>query len=110
MKKLVSVLLLSLPMIAGASNCEEVSAKIADKIQNNGVDASRFELKHVSVDESQQVEGKVVGSCDGGRQKIIYVRLNDISASSPTESTAPAKPDEISPTPEKSVPDEDVQS
>ncbi|OCG28779.1 hypothetical protein A9G11_10030 [Gilliamella sp. wkB108] len=83
MKKLVSVLLLSLPMIAAASNCDEISANIAEKIKNNGVDASQFQLKLVPADQSQeQIEGQVVGRCDHGQQNIVYVRLDDVYTSS----------------------------
>lgn len=85
MKKLVLVLLLSLPMMAVASNCDDISANIAKKIENNGVDPSKFQLKLISVDQAdQQTEGKIVGSCDRGQQKIVYVRFKDISATTKT--------------------------
>ncbi|OCF93786.1 hypothetical protein A9G17_12025 [Gilliamella sp. wkB7] len=85
MKKLVLVLLLSLPMMAVASNCDDISANIAKKIENNGVDPSKFQLKLISVDQAdQQTEGKIVGSCDRGQQKIVYVLFKDISATTKT--------------------------
>ncbi|OCG08964.1 hypothetical protein A9G13_02585 [Gilliamella sp. wkB178] len=95
MKKLVSVVLLSLPMVAAASNCDEISGNIAEKIQNNGVQSSQFQLKLVPADQSQQVEGQIVGSCDRGQQNIVYVRLDGVSAATKaatkaTKAEAPA--------------------
>ncbi|OCG13646.1 hypothetical protein A9G09_07700 [Gilliamella sp. wkB292] len=82
MKKLAFVLLVSLPMIASASNCDEISANIAEKIKNNGVEASQFQLKLVSSNEpQQQIEGQIVGSCDRGQQNIVYVRYDAASKS-----------------------------
>ena len=90
MKKIILVLLLGLPMMAVASNCEDISANIAEKIKNNGVDASKFQLKLIPVDQAdQQTEGKIVGSCDRGQQKIVYVRSNDISTETESIEQAP---------------------
>jgi hypothetical protein len=90
MKKLIGVFLLSLPMLAVASNCDEISANIAEKIKNNGVDPSLFQLKLEPSDKSeQQIEGKIVGSCDRGQQRIVYVRLDGFATQTQTE-TQPA--------------------
>lgn len=95
MKKIILVLLLGLPMIAVASNCEDISANIAEKIKNNGVDASKFQLKLIPVDQAdQQTEGKIVGSCDRGQQKIVYVRSNDISTETESIEQAPTIQDQ----------------
>lgn len=99
MKKFVSVLLLSLPMVAAAaSNCDEISATIAEKITNNGVLSNQFQLKTIPADQTQQVEGQIVGSCDRGQQNIVYVRLDGVSASStPVTSTKSEKTPETTP-------------
>ena len=95
MKKIILVLLLGLPMMAVASNCEDISANIAEKIKNNGVDASQFQLKLIPVDQAeQQTEGKIVGSCDRGQQKIVYVRFNDISTETESNEQAPTIQDQ----------------
>ena len=95
MKKIILVLLLGLPMIAVASNCEDISANVAEKIKNNGVDASKFQLKLIPVDQAdQQTEGKIVGSCDRGQQKIVYVRSNDISTETESIEQAPTIQDQ----------------
>ncbi|MWN32515.1 MULTISPECIES: DUF1161 domain-containing protein [unclassified Gilliamella] len=102
MKKLIGVFLLSLPMLATASNCDEISAKIAEKIKNNGVDPAHFQLKLESADKSeQQIEGKIVGSCDRGQQHIVYVRLDGV-IKEPSQPTQPMQQQE--PEPEQTTP------
>jgi hypothetical protein len=83
MKKIIGIFLLGLPMLSLASNCDEVSGNIAEKIKNNGVDQSKFQLKLVPTDQSQQQhEGKLVGFCDNGQKNIFYVRLDGVSTKS----------------------------
>lgn len=94
MKKLAVVLLLGLPIIASASNCDEISANIAEKIKSNGVNENSFQLKLVPQGE-QNIEGKIVGSCDRGKQRIVYIR----TPSSKSVKDEPEKPVEITPQP-----------
>ena len=63
--------------IAGAASaqgmrkpCDELKGEIEAKIKKNGVE--RFSLD--VVDSAVEVEGKVVGTCDGGTKKIVYKR------------------------------------
>ena len=77
MKKLVSVLLICLPTFAQASNCDSICTNIAEKIENNGVKTSDYILKISPTDIADRVEGKIVGSCDTGKKKIVYLRLNN---------------------------------
>ena len=91
MKKLVVVLLLGLPMVAAASNCEEISASIAEKIKNNGVDENSFQLNLVPSEQAEQgVAGKIVGSCDRGQQKIVYIRSQDNSVTTEAKQQEPS--------------------
>ena len=91
MKKLVVVLLLGLPMVAAASNCEEISASIAEKIKNNGVDENSFQLNLVPSEQAEQgVVGKIVGSCDRGQQKIVYIRSQDNSVTTEAKQQEPS--------------------
>lgn len=91
MKKLVVVLLLGLPMVAAASNCEEISASIAEKIKNNGVDENSFQLNLVPSEQAEQgVAGKIVGSCDRGQQKIVYIRSQDNSVTTEEKQQEPS--------------------
>ncbi|WP_085248106.1 DUF1161 domain-containing protein [Gilliamella mensalis] len=88
MKKLIGVFLLVFPVLVVASNCDKISANIAEKIKNNGVDPSQFQLKLESADKSaQQAKGKIVGSCDRGHQNIIYVRSDRLINKQPNQPT-----------------------
>jgi hypothetical protein len=50
------------------AGCDEVKAKIEEKIKKNGVD--KFTL--TIVDKGGQVDGKVVGNCDNEQKLIVY--------------------------------------
>lgn len=62
---------LALPTVwAQAKPCEELRTEIAAKIEANGV--KKYTLEIVAND--QVGERKVVGSCESGTKKIVYVR------------------------------------
>lgn len=64
-------LALALPAVwAQVKPCEELKAEIAAKIDANGV--TNYTLVIVPTEEVG--ERKVVGSCEGGSKKIVYVR------------------------------------
>ena len=69
----VLVLMVATPVFARTS-CEEVKQQIEAKLEAKGV--KNYSLKIVPNDkvEEEKGDGKVVGSCDGGTQKIIYTR------------------------------------
>ncbi|MCB1573710.1 MAG: DUF1161 domain-containing protein [Xanthomonadales bacterium] len=81
MKALLLLALLA-PVIAGAQSptarkpCEELKAEIAAKIERNGVRAYALEI--VSADA--QTDAKIVGSCNGGQQRITYRRGETLAA------------------------------
>ncbi len=50
--------------------CDELKAEIAAKIDANGVKNYTLEI----VPTEQVGDRKVVGSCEGGAKKIVYVR------------------------------------
>ena len=60
----------ALPVHA-AKDCNELKMEIAAKIEANGVKS--YELTVVKTEEVK-TEDKVVGSCEGGTMKIVYVR------------------------------------
>lgn len=96
MKKLAIMLLLSFPVVVSASNCDDIRANIAEKIKNNGVPEDNFQLTLAPADQDIQAQGKVVGSCNGGKQRIIYIR-GKVSSSSNIQSVkdetkAPVEP------------------
>ena len=53
-----------------AKACEELKAEITKKIEANGASAYSLEI----VPKDKQAEGAVVGFCDGGTKKIVYLR------------------------------------
>lgn len=58
------------PTYAQVKPCEELKAEIAKKLDDKGVKNYVLEI----VENDKVGERKVVGSCDGGTKKIIYVR------------------------------------
>jgi hypothetical protein len=76
MNKLIPIALLTLfssAAMAAPKPCEELRAEIEAKIQANGV--ASYTLEVVANDEAKD-PNMVVGSCDGGTNKIIYQRNN----------------------------------
>jgi hypothetical protein len=65
----VAITVASMPAFA-AKPCEELKAEIANKIEAKGVKSYSLEI----VANADVADQKVVGSCDGGTKKIIYVR------------------------------------
>jgi hypothetical protein len=53
---------------AAWAGCEEVRAKIEEKIRKNGVEKFTVTI----VDKGAQVDGKVVGNCDNETKLIVY--------------------------------------
>jgi len=71
----------------GSKPCEELKAEIAKKVEANGVKS--YSLEIVPTEKAEGVEGKVVGSCEGGTKKIVYRRG---PASPQTPAAEPTKP------------------
>ncbi len=72
---LLSLALCSFSQAYAAKPCEELKAEIKAKIEANGVQS--YEITIVNNEEagnSTAVDGKIVGSCEGGTKKIIYTR------------------------------------
>ncbi len=73
MRKMALSLLLALaatPALAQIKDCGELKAEIDAKITNNGVQTFTTTI----VEKDAEVDGKVVGTCDGGTKKIVYKR------------------------------------
>ena len=66
----VASMLIALPAMAQMKPCEELKSEIETKIKNNGVNA--FTLTIMGKDAAE--DGKVVGTCDGSTNKIVYKR------------------------------------
>lgn len=72
---------------AARKPCEELQAEIDAKIRANGVPV--YTLSIVDAADTATAEGKIVGQCDGGTKRIVYVRG---SATPAATADAPASP------------------
>jgi hypothetical protein len=68
---------LAIVLIASASNyasppkpCEELKAEIASKLDAKNVKGYTLTI----VDKDKEDKGTVVGSCEGGTKKILYLK------------------------------------
>lgn len=73
---------------AAQSNCDAIAAQIDSRIRAGGV--TSFTLR--TVDASQNEPGKVVGQCDKGAKKIVYLQKPGTVASSGTAASAAPRP------------------
>lgn len=64
---------------AGRKPCTELKQEIAAKIDARGVQHYTLEI----VEPAATGDRRVVGSCDGGTQRIVYVREQIVPAQSP---------------------------
>lgn len=90
----VTAVALSLAHLPGhaASNCEAIQAEIADKFRAGGI--SQFRLSTVDMEAS--VPGRVVGRCEQGTKKIVFVQEGGAEAAAPPRAAAaPRHPDVI---------------
>ena len=74
MLKIVKIMFVSLlfclPAMAQVKPCEELKNEIDEKIRKNG--AENYKLEVVPADQAG--DRTVVGSCNGGKEKIVYTR------------------------------------
>ncbi|MES2040109.1 MAG: DUF1161 domain-containing protein [Pseudomonadota bacterium] len=64
----ISLLLGSAPVWAEVTSCETIKDKVAAKLEGKGV--NNYSLQVVSKDT--ETKHRVVGTCEGGKKKIIY--------------------------------------
>ena len=70
--KLVFVsLLICLPAVAQVKPCEELKSEIDAKLEGKGVRNYTLEIVPVDTEDGDKT---VVGSCGGGKNKILYKR------------------------------------
>jgi hypothetical protein len=70
----------------GAATCEDLQKSIEARIRANGV--ATFAV--IPVDAASSAPGQVVGTCDQGRKKLLYVRGAAASASAKQNPAASA--------------------
>lgn len=77
------------PALAAGTPCEEVVAKIAEKLDAKGVVG--YSLTPTPKDDVQP-EDKVVGVCEAGTKRIVYVRGGSAPAAEPAAAEPAAAP------------------
>ncbi|MCD1127416.1 DUF1161 domain-containing protein [Jinshanibacter sp. LJY008] len=77
---LLTATMLLAPLATYAATCDEIKAEIAQKIINNGVPASGFQLSVIPVGQAEQAGETVVGNCGHGKQKIVYIKQHTSEA------------------------------
>ena len=90
MRPLVTMAVLLLASVSAfaqaAKPCEELKGEIAKKLEAKGVKSYSLEIM---AKDDKEGDGKVVGTCEGGAKKIVYLRT---STPPETPAAAPAKP------------------
>jgi outer membrane lipoprotein-sorting protein len=83
MKKVITALVLFLTVAPafGQKPCEELKAEIAKKLEAKGV--KNYQLDVVTTEEVK--DQKVVGSCEGGKKKIIYKKGDSSHTDKPSK-------------------------
>ena len=84
------LIIAAIPIAASAKNCDDVKAEIDAKIKAKG--AANYVLQIVN--GSDVKEGKIVGNCGRGAQKIVYLK----NALQPP-ALSPKSPEPLSPAP-----------
>jgi hypothetical protein len=77
------VLSVGVPLFAQIKPCEELKGEIEGKLKEKGI--TGFSLEIVPADQVK--DQKVVGSCGGGKNKIVYAK----DAAKKEETVAPKK-------------------
>ena len=87
MKLLLATAMIAAAFAAGPAHarkdCEELKTEIASRIDAKGVKSYTLEI----VAADAQTAAKVVGSCNGGTQRIVYQR-----AAMPSEAMVASEP------------------
>lgn len=73
MRSFVTVIVLLFASVAAyaAKPCGELKSEIAQKLDEKGI---KFYLLEIVPAEKVKDQAKVVGTCDGGKKKILYSR------------------------------------
>ena len=90
MRSFVTVTVLLLASVAAYARkpCQELKNEIAKKLDDNGI---KFYKLEIVPNEKVKDQGKVVGSCDGGRKKILYSRTPATTSKPANAKKTPAK-------------------
>jgi hypothetical protein len=86
-----AAMLIAISDCRAEDNCAPIRAGIEAKIRAAGT--ANFTLSTVATDA--HVAGKVVGSCDRGAKKIVYVQATAATGGAPATAPAPPSRDRI---------------
>ena len=75
----LAALLHALPGVA--ASCEDLRTEVESKIRRTGV--AQFTVSIVATDAS--APGRVVGTCDRGSKKLLYLQANTLAAGEKTQ-------------------------
>jgi len=70
---IIAALLLCAPVISQIKPCEELKSEIDARLKEKGVTNYTLEI----VPSDQVKDQRVIGSCDGGKNKITYTKDKD---------------------------------
>ncbi|MFY8042715.1 MAG: DUF1161 domain-containing protein [Rhodoferax sp.] len=75
MKKTVSLSVLALGLLSGnawaAKDCETLKTELTAKIESHGAKNFSLDVMERDADSGKK---RVVGTCEGGKRKIVYTR------------------------------------
>jgi hypothetical protein len=90
MRPLVTMAVLLLASVSAfaqaAKPCEDLKAEIGKKLEAKGVKSYSLEIM---AKDDKEGEGKVVGTCEGGTKKIVYLRTSTPPQTPAPEATKP---------------------
>jgi Protein of unknown function (DUF1161) len=69
-----------------AKPCEELKAEIAKKLEAKNVKSYSLDIM---AKDDKEGDGKVVGTCEGGTKKIVYLRTSTPPQTPAPEATKP---------------------
>jgi hypothetical protein len=95
---LIAVALVMASTSSHADNCDEIRSRIEARIRASGV--VRFTL--TAVETGARINGKVVGTCDLGKKKIVYAR-SEPSGSANGDQAVPGATGSTSPSSEAPI-------
>ena len=90
MRPLVTMAVLLLASVSAfaqaAKPCEDLKAEIAKKLDAKGVKSYSLDIM---AKDDKEGDGKVVGTCEGGTKKIVYLRTSTPPQTPAPEATKP---------------------
>ena len=89
MKLWIAAVLFCVPVCASAQTvrkpCEDLKAEIQKKLDAKGVTNYTLTI----VDKGKELQGKIVGSCDGGTKSIVYEKTTPAPRPKPASANKP---------------------